>query len=227
MFAVNFFTANTGFANGGALGVGNNPGGETPVLFDHPAPVDLAEQRAGLRHDAAAAVRRVRRQPGSEAAVRRELQRQRRAAARADPPSRRSDTSARAAIASALMRDINAPHAERGRLSQARRPFDALYPDLAAINQLRAIGRSKYNSLQMSLIQSAWHGLSGRLNYTLRPRDGQRVGGAEHAADGSRNIDSRLGQRGVRHPPRDVRRASPTTCRRSAAAGSATAGSST
>src|SRR4029453_15189261 len=32
MFAVNFFTANTGFANGGALGVGNNPGGETPVF---------------------------------------------------------------------------------------------------------------------------------------------------------------------------------------------------
>src|SRR4029079_6761420 len=31
MFAVNFFTANTGFANGGALGVGNNPGGATPV----------------------------------------------------------------------------------------------------------------------------------------------------------------------------------------------------
>ena len=32
MFAVNFFTANTGFANGGALGVGNNPGGTTPVF---------------------------------------------------------------------------------------------------------------------------------------------------------------------------------------------------
>src|SRR3954454_7321782 len=32
MFAVAFFTANTGFANGGALGVGNNPGGETPVF---------------------------------------------------------------------------------------------------------------------------------------------------------------------------------------------------
>ena len=31
MLAVNFFTANTGFANGGALGVGNNPGGTTPV----------------------------------------------------------------------------------------------------------------------------------------------------------------------------------------------------
>ena len=32
MFAVAFFTANTGFANGGALGVGNNPGGDQPVF---------------------------------------------------------------------------------------------------------------------------------------------------------------------------------------------------
>ena len=31
MLAVNFFTANTAFANGGALGVGNNPGGSSPV----------------------------------------------------------------------------------------------------------------------------------------------------------------------------------------------------
>src|SRR4029077_10827685 len=30
MFAVAFFTANTGFANGGALGGGHNPGGEEP-----------------------------------------------------------------------------------------------------------------------------------------------------------------------------------------------------
>ena len=28
LFAVNFFTANTSFSNGGALGVGNNPGGD-------------------------------------------------------------------------------------------------------------------------------------------------------------------------------------------------------
>ena len=32
MLAVNFFTANTSFANGGALGVGNNPGGGAPVF---------------------------------------------------------------------------------------------------------------------------------------------------------------------------------------------------
>ena len=67
----------------------------------------------------------------------------------------------------ALMRDINAPAPSAAGVSQARRPFTALYPDLAAINELETIGRSQYNSLQMSLIQSNWHGLSGRLNYTL------------------------------------------------------------
>jgi hypothetical protein len=67
----------------------------------------------------------------------------------------------------ALMRDINAPTPNAAGLSQARRPFATKYPELAAINELESIGRSEYNSLQMSLIQSAFHGLSGRLNYTL------------------------------------------------------------
>jgi hypothetical protein len=50
---------------------------------------------------------------------------------------------------------------------QTHRPFYALYPTLQAINELETIGHSQYNSLQMSLIQNNWHGLSGRLNYTL------------------------------------------------------------
>src|SRR6185295_5748277 len=66
----------------------------------------------------------------------------------------------------ALMRDINAA-TPGATLAQSRRPFATRYPDLAAINELESIGRSTYNSLQMSLIQSAWHGVSGRLTYTL------------------------------------------------------------
>jgi hypothetical protein len=46
-------------------------------------------------------------------------------------------------------------------------PVATQYPDLAAINELVTIGRSTYNSLQLSLTQNAWHGLSGRMNYTL------------------------------------------------------------
>src|SRR4029077_7779234 len=53
----------------------------------------------------------------------------------------------------ALMRDINAA-TPGATLAQARRPFNAQYPNLAAINELESIGRSEYNSLQMSLIQS-------------------------------------------------------------------------
>jgi hypothetical protein len=66
-----------------------------------------------------------------------------------------------------VMRDINAPLPSAAGVLQARRPFNALYPDLAAINELESIGRSRYHSLQMSLIQNNWRGLSGRLNYTL------------------------------------------------------------
>src|SRR5207302_2207213 len=66
-----------------------------------------------------------------------------------------------------LMRDINAPLPRAGGVSQAARPLNAQFPTLAAINELESIGSSEYNSLQMSLIQSSWHGLSGRLNYTL------------------------------------------------------------
>ena len=61
-----------------------------------------------------------------------------------------------------LMLDINAPQPTAAGLSQARRPYNALFPDLAAINQLQSIGRSKYNSLQMSLIQGNGAGVSGR-----------------------------------------------------------------
>ena len=47
-------------------------------LFDHADEVQHRQGRAGVRHHAAAAVRRVRGEPGSEAAVRDQLQRQRR-----------------------------------------------------------------------------------------------------------------------------------------------------
>jgi len=67
----------------------------------------------------------------------------------------------------AIMRDINAPTPAPGTVSQTRRPFYAQYPDLQAINELESAGRSTYNSMQLSLIQNSWHGLSGRMNYTL------------------------------------------------------------
>ena len=102
------------------------------------------------------------------------------------------------------MRDINAPQPSAAGLAQARRPFNALYPDLAAINQLQSIGRSKYDSLQMSLIQGNWHGLSGRLNYTYgHARDNGSEARNTLPMDQTQHRP-RLGQRGIRRAPRDV-----------------------
>jgi len=64
------------------------------------------------------------------------------------------------------MRDINAP-APSAALVQANRPFATQFPELAAINELVTTGRSTYDSLQVSLTQNMWHGVSGRMNYTL------------------------------------------------------------
>ena len=46
------------------------------------------------------------------------------------------------------------------------RPLAQPYPTLGAINQLAAIADSSYNSLQVSLRQRFWKGLSVNLNYT-------------------------------------------------------------
>jgi len=58
-----------------------------------------------------------------------------------------------------LVYDINQP-------INGVRPFSAQYPTLVAINQVNSAGTSNYNSLQVSLKQSAWHGLTNTLYYT-------------------------------------------------------------
>ncbi|MEO8677605.1 MAG: carboxypeptidase regulatory-like domain-containing protein [Vicinamibacterales bacterium] len=165
MFAVAFFTANTGFANGGALGVGNNPGGETPVY-------SITQRRQTVTKDVpifgttpvppfgAFGVSQDLKLPYVvNFNVNVEHQLGRSTIMQVGYVGTRGHRLA-------LMRDINqaTPGAS---LSQARRPYATQYPELAAINVLESIGRSEYNSLQLSLIQSQWHGLSGRLNYTL------------------------------------------------------------
>jgi len=166
VFAINFFTANTGFANGGALGVGNNPGGETPVF-------SITQRRVTIQNGVP--VFGTSPQPPYGAfAVSQDLKL---------PYVENFNVNVEQQIGPAtavqigyvgtrghrlgVMRDINAPLPSAAGVAQARRPFNALYPDLAAINELESIGSSRYNSLQMSLIQNSWRGLSGRLNYTL------------------------------------------------------------
>ncbi|HZP48341.1 MAG TPA: carboxypeptidase regulatory-like domain-containing protein [Vicinamibacterales bacterium] len=166
MLAVNFFTANTSFANGGALGVGNNPGGDSPVYsitqrkFTYAPNVPVFGTTAQPPFGAFAVSQdlklpylynfniNVEQQLGSSTIV-------------------QIGYVGSRGHRLAMMRDINAPAPSAAGLSQTQRPFYALYPTLQAINELDTIGRSTYNSLQMSLIQNSWHGLSGRLNYTL------------------------------------------------------------
>lgn len=166
MFAVAFFTANTGFANGGALGVGNNPGGETPVFS--------ITQRRQTVVDGVPIFGTTPVPPYGAFAVSQDLKLPYVVNFNANV-ERQLGPSTIVQVGYvgtrghrlALMRDINAPPPSASGLSQARRPFAAQYPELAAINRLESIGRSTYNSLQLSLIQSDWHGLSGRVNYTL------------------------------------------------------------
>ena len=51
-------------------------------------------------------------------------------------------------------------------LANGVRPLAAKYPNLTAINELNSIADSAYNSLQVSLRQKAWKGLSANINYT-------------------------------------------------------------
>jgi outer membrane receptor protein involved in Fe transport len=166
MLAVNFFTANTGFANGGALGVGNNPGGTAPVYSITQTKFNIAKDVPVFGTTA--------QPPYGAFAVSQDLKLpyvinfnvnvQQQLAPTMIAQIGYVGTRGRRL---ALMRDINAPAPRAGGVSQAARPYNAQYPTLAAINELDSIGSSEYNSLQMSLIQSSWHGMSGRLNYTL------------------------------------------------------------
>ncbi len=66
-----------------------------------------------------------------------------------------------------LTRNINAPLPNTTGTTQARRPFNTLYPNFSSISLLESTANSNYNSLQISLTQNNWHGLSGSAAYTL------------------------------------------------------------
>jgi hypothetical protein len=59
----------------------------------------------------------------------------------------------------AVILDIN-------QLANGVRPYAAQYPNLTAINQLNSSADSAYNSMQVSLRQQVWKGLSANINFT-------------------------------------------------------------
>jgi hypothetical protein len=50
---------------------------------------------------------------------------------------------------------------------QQRRPYNAQFPQFAGITELRSAGNSHYNSMQISLHNQQWHGVTGQIQYTL------------------------------------------------------------
>jgi hypothetical protein len=61
--------------------------------------------------------------------------------------------------------DINAALPGSGSV-QSRRPYNAAYPTLGAINQVESAATSDYHSLQAQLTQRLWKGINGTLAYT-------------------------------------------------------------
>ena len=70
----------------------------------------------------------------------------------------------------ATKRNLNQPNPDPAGTNatlQARRPYYSEYPNIAGISWLETSANSQYNSLQMSLRSSGWHGLTGQMAYTL------------------------------------------------------------
>jgi hypothetical protein len=157
--SLNFFTANTGFKNGGAAGVNANPGGANPVytlsvknlIFSPGTPIFGGT--APTPPFGVFAVSPNFRTPyfqNFNLNIQRQLS---------------QATILQVGYVGGLGRklatilDINQPVA-------GVRPYAIQYPTLGAINQAQTIANSEYNALQVSLRQRLWKGLSANLNYT-------------------------------------------------------------
>jgi Carboxypeptidase regulatory-like domain len=160
---LNFLTANTSLSNGGAAGVNANPGGANPVynlsvknvvfapgvpIFGSTAPtppfgvfaVSPNFKPAYVQNFSLNIQRQLSQstifQVGYVGSLGRKL---------------------------AVLLDINQPVLVNG---VAVRPFAAQFPQLATIDTAEAVANSDYNSLQASLRQRLWKGLSATFNYT-------------------------------------------------------------
>lgn len=169
--AVAFFTAHTSLPNGGALGVGSNPGGVAPVYTITRSNLTLQPGvpvfgDAPLPPYGVLAVSQDFRTPYMQnfnLNVQQQLTR---------TTLLQLGYVGSVGTKLVLLRNINAPvpgNTATGQTLQTvqpLRPYNARFPSLGAINQLESVGRSDYNSLQVSLNQSAWRGLSAQFAYT-------------------------------------------------------------
>ena len=163
--AVSFFVSNGG-GNGAASGIGNNPGGPLPVF-------SLSLGGYNLTKDVSVFGTANPLPPFGVFAVDQDF---------ATPYVQNFNLNVQRQLARAtvlqvgyvgsigtklpLTRNINAPLPNTTGTAQARRPFNALYPTFGSISLLETTATSSYNSLQISLTQNNWHGLSGTFAYT-------------------------------------------------------------
>lgn len=164
--AVSFFVSNGG-GNGAASGIANNPGGARPVYSLSLGAYNLTKDVPvfGTANPAPPfgvfAVDQNFRTPyvqNYNLNIQRQL-------ARATVLQVGYVGSAGTKLA--LTRNINAPIPGTSGTAQARRPFNARFPTFSAISLLETSATSNYNSLQISLVQNNWRGLSGSFAYTL------------------------------------------------------------
>ncbi len=161
--ALNFFTANTSLTNGGAAGVNANPGGANPVYTLSVKNVVLAPgvpifgSTTPTPPFGVFAVSQNFRTPyvqNFNLNIQRELSK---------------STILQVGYVGNLGRklpvllDINQPVVTNG---VAVRPYATAYPQLGTIDEAESVANSEYNSLQVSLRQRLWKGLSATGNYT-------------------------------------------------------------
>ena len=71
-----------------------------------------------------------------------------------------------------VIRDINQPPPSPLGASATRsvqdtlRPYHAMFPQFATINEIQSIANANFNSLQISLRTNAWHGLTSQFSWT-------------------------------------------------------------
>jgi Carboxypeptidase regulatory-like domain/TonB dependent receptor len=163
--AVAFFAANTGGGNGGAAGVDANPGGPLPI-FSLSAPPNLILQ-TGVDPFATSTVPilgvlSVNQNLRTPYVENYNLNIQHGLWNGSVLQLGYVGSSARKLL---YTRDINAAVPGAGTV-QSRRPFNAAFPTLGAINQLESAANSNYNSLQAQVTQRLLKGVNATVNYT-------------------------------------------------------------
>jgi hypothetical protein len=161
--ALNFFTANTSVPNGGGAGVNANPGGSNPVYslsvrnVTIQSGVPIFGTASPTSPFGAFAVSQDFRTPyvqNFNLNIQRQL---------SGSTLLQVGYVASMGRKLSVLRDINQPVVTNG---VAVRPYAVAYPQLATIDEIDSMANSNYNSLQASLRQSLWKGLTANFNYT-------------------------------------------------------------